>query len=675
MPTTGTTGDSRTPVPARSAAGAHAAARAHLLGLQRQDGSWEGEMEWNAALLAQYVIVLRILERPLDEPTRRGVVQHLRRTRRPGGGWAMHRQGPPSPYVTTLAYLALRLLGTAPTDPLAAEAAAWLRALPGAPAVPEWGKFWLAVLGLIPYEDLAPVPPEAMLLPARFPLHPSRLLGWTRMLYQPMAYIYGTRFHMDLGPLAGQLRQELFPHGGGPGAPLPGTDAHLPRGRPLRVLQCCLRGWERVHSPRLRRAALERCHRAVADEQHASPHHGLSCANALLECLALYAHDRDHPLLEGAVARLAYWRWSDARRGVRLCGDRSKVWDTSFAAQALLAADPDHVPDPVRRARAHLAAAQITEYTGLVPPLRTVPGGWAFSDGRSRWPVGDCTAEALNALLDQESQAPPPLPPPSLRAALEVMLDRQNRDGGFGTLDRQRAGRWLEALNPTEMFPGCMTDTSSVDCTGSVLTALARLRRHLDPDDRRRAEAATGRAVAYLRSAQQPDGSFPGTWGIHHTYAAFLAARGLRAAGVRPDDPAPAGLGRWLATTQLADGGWGEDWRGCAARRHIPLDHGLPEMTSWGVLAALDTLGPRHPVVERGIRWLCDHQRPDGSWENDHVNGVSFATLLLHYPLYAAYFPTLALGRYLHATATTTPATGSPARAWTTGAPAPGKER
>ncbi|GAA0395702.1 prenyltransferase/squalene oxidase repeat-containing protein [Streptomyces luteireticuli] len=667
MATTGTTGDSRAPVPARGARSAHDAARTRLLGLQRQDGSWEGEMEWNTTGTAQYVIVMRILERPLDEATRRGLVQHFRSARSPGGGWALHPQGPPSPYATTLAYLALRLLGAAPTDPLTAEAAAWLRALPGAPAVPQWGTFWLALLGLVPYEDLAPVPPEAMLLPARAPLHPSRLLGWTRMLYQAMAYLYGTRFAADLGPLAAELRHELFPHGGRTGEPLPGIDAHFPPGRALRLLTHCLRGWERVHSRGLRRAALERCHRAVADEQHASPHHGLSSANALLECLVLYARDPHHPLLEGAVGRLAYWRWTDTRRGVRICGDRSTVWDTSFAAQALLAADPGHVPDAVLRARAHLAGAQVTAYTGLVAPLRTVLGGWAFSDGNSRWPVGDCTAEALNALLDDDGSAPPPLPPHSLHAALGVLLDRQNRDGGFGTLDRQRAGRWLEALNPTEMFLGCMTDSSSVDCTGSVLTALARLRRHLDPDDRRRAETATGRAVAYLRAAQNPDGSFTGTWGIHHTYAAFLAARGLRAAGVRPDDPAPAALGRWLATTQLADGGWGENWRGCTERRHIPLDHGLPEMTSWAVLAALDTLGPRHPAVARGIRWLCDHQRPDGSWENDHVNGVSFATLMLRYPLYSAYFPTLALGRYLHATATTTPATGSPARAWTTG--------
>ncbi|MFI9237471.1 prenyltransferase/squalene oxidase repeat-containing protein [Streptomyces sp. NPDC053079] len=631
---------------------AYDAACARLLGLQSDDGSWESEMEWNTTILSQYVIVTRVLGRPPDETTRQGMITHLRNTRTPEGGWGMHPAGPASPYATLLAYVALRLLGVGPDEPPAAEAGKWLGAQPGgARAVPQWGMFWLAVLGLVPYREVAPFPPEAMLLPRWVPLHPERLLGWTRMLYQAMSYLYGARFRADLGPLADELRDELFP------ATAPGPadgrrpDVVLPRGRLLRTLQHVMRGWERVHSRRLRRAALERCHRAVVDEQHASPVHGLSSVNALVECLVLFAHDRRHPLLDAAVARLEYWRWADEKNGVRVCGDRAIVWETSFAVSALLAVGAEdrseRVGPAVLRASAYLRDAQITTYPGLLPPLRSVIGGWAFSDGDSRWPVGDCTAEAVNALLSVPDARH--LPPWSLPGALDVILDRQNRDGGFGTLDRQRVGRWLEALNPTEMFANCMVDSSSVDCTGSALTALARMRALLPPEGRRRADAAIRRGAAFLRSVQNPDGSFTGSWGINYTYAAFHAARGLRAAGASPGDPALGALGQWLAATQLADGGWGEDWRSCAEGRYIALAHGLPEMTSWAVLAGLDTLGPGHPSVTGGVRWLCAARRPDGSWRDDQVNGVFFATMMLNYHLYSAYFPTLALGRYLRA--------------------------
>ncbi|GAA2716482.1 MULTISPECIES: prenyltransferase/squalene oxidase repeat-containing protein [Streptomyces] len=641
---------------------AYDAACARLLSLQRDDGSWEGEMEWNTTVLSQYVIVLRVLERPPDETSRQGMVTHFRNTRTPEGGWGMHPAAPPSPYATLLAYVALRLLGLGPGDPLTAGARKWLGTQPGgARCVPQWGRFWLAVCGVVPYREVAPFPPEAMLLPRWVPLHPERLLGWTRMLYQAMSYLYGARFRADLGPLAGELRSELFPATPAPAAVRPGPDVVVPRGRLLRALQRCLRGWERVHSRRLRRAALERCHRAVVDEQHASPVHGLSSVNALVECLVLFAHDRHHPLLDAAVARLEYWRWADEKNGVRICGDRSTVWDTSFAVNALLASgEPPH--RAVLRASHYLCAAQITTYPGPVPPRRAVIGGWAFSDGDSRWPVGDCTAEAVNALLGaRTTEIPGALPQWSLPGALDLLLDRQNRDGGFGTLDRRRAGRWLEALNPTEMFSTCMVDSSSVECTGSALTALARMRAHLPPTARRRAGAAVERGAAFLRSAQNSDGSFAGSWGINYTYAAFHAARGLRAAGTPPGDPALRALGHWLVAAQLADGGWGEDWRSCIERRYIALDHGLPEMTSWAVLAGLDALGPQHPCVTGGIRWLCAAQRPDGSWSGDHVNGVFFTTMMLTYRLYSAYFPALALGRYLRAVTPLAPDRARPA--------------
>ncbi|MBP2400924.1 prenyltransferase/squalene oxidase repeat-containing protein [Streptomyces syringium] len=668
------TSDSAAFIPVPGAHRAYRAACGRLLGLQHESGAWEGEMEWSTMILSQYVIVMHILERPPDEPERQAILQCYRTTRTAEGGWGMHPQAPPSAYGTTLAYVALRLLGTEPHDPLAAGARQWIHAQPGGVhAVPQWGFFWLALLGLVPYRQVVPLPPEMMLLPKWAPLHPERLLGWTRMLYQAMAYLYGAKFRADLGAVARDLRRELFaaPGTGAGAPPARSTDVYVVGGRALRLLQRCLHGWERVHSPRLRRAGLERCHRSVVDEQHASPHHGLSSVNALVECLVLFARDRQHPLLEDAVARLRYWCWEDDR-GLRVCGDRSLVWDTSFAVEALLsggAACPEHEPDgrlgpALDRAHAFLREAQITTYTGRVPPLRTVRHGWAFSDGHSRWPVSDCTAEAVGALLRAQDAtglgthripASAHLDRHAMRGALKVMLDRQNPDGGFGTLDRRRAGEWMEALNPTEMFAGCMVDASSVECTGSVLTALCRMRPLMEPAARGRAETAITRGIAFIRASQNHDGSFSGTWGINYTYAAFHAARGLRAAGVPADDPTMTALARWLQETQLGDGGWGEDWRSCLERRYLALDGGLPEMTAWAVLAGLDTLGPRHPAVENGVRWLCTHQQADGSWTGGHVNGVFFTTMMLVYRLYPVYFPAMAIGRYLRSVAPSSP--------------------
>src|SRR5690606_3581657 len=74
-----------------------------------------------------------------------------------------------------------------------------------------WGKFFLALLNLYPYEGLNPVPPELWLMPQRLALHPSKWWCHCRMVYLPMSYLYARRCHVALTPLLGQVRDELYP--------------------------------------------------------------------------------------------------------------------------------------------------------------------------------------------------------------------------------------------------------------------------------------------------------------------------------------------------------------------------------------------------------------------------------------------------------------------------------
>jgi len=69
-------------------------------------------------------------------------------------------------------------------------------------------------------------------------------------------------------------------------------------------------------------------------------------------------------------------------------------------------------------------------------------------------------------------------------------------------------------------------------------------------------------------------------------------------------------------------------------------------MTAWALLALLEIVGPAHAAVTRGIDWLVEHQREDGGWDGDAVNGVFFGSAMLDYRLYPAYFPTWALARF-----------------------------
>jgi len=631
-----------------------------LLALQSARGEWEGEMVWCAMITAQYVLVRHVTGRPVDAATRDGIVRHLRVTRTADGAWGLHPEAPGSVFVTTLGYVALRLLGVSRDDDLAKDARGWLERQPGGVlAIPTWGKFWLALLGLYGWEGVTPCPPELLLLPRWLPFHPARYYCHTRHIYLAMAYLHGRRFTAELGPLGSALREELYgvPYAtldfAGHRARVAAADLAVAPGRWLRALRAGLDEYEHVHLAGLRRRALDACLARIVYEQRASRYQALSPVNGLLDCLALFARDPAHPDLVPSLAGLEAWRWEDAAAGVRYAGARSNTWDTAFALETLVAAGADDgaARDGTRRAAAFLREAQLTEELPRYweQDRDPITGGWCFSDGRHRWPVSDCTAEAASALLAVEAApalappAPERIPRARLRAAGGFILARQNADGGFGTYERRRGGAWLEALNPSEMFGDCMTERSYVECTASALVAFARLgAAGLGSPE---AERASERAVAFLRGAQRPDGSVPGFWGINFTYGAFHFVRGLRAAGVAPADAQLQRAAAWLVERQRADGGWGEHWSGCLARRYVEHAESQVVMTSWALLALADVLGADAEPVRRGAAWLLTRQRPDGGFPGGAVNGVFFGTAMLDYRLYSAYFSAWALAR------------------------------
>ena len=112
-------------------------------------------------ILSQYIIVQTIAGRSFDEQTRSKMIQYYRVTRTPEGVWGLHPDSGGYVFFTTLAYIALRLISVLPDDPLASTARNWLHAQKGGVlAIPSWGKFWLALLGLYGYEGVNPIPPE-----------------------------------------------------------------------------------------------------------------------------------------------------------------------------------------------------------------------------------------------------------------------------------------------------------------------------------------------------------------------------------------------------------------------------------------------------------------------------------------------------------------------------------
>jgi 2,3-oxidosqualene cyclase len=634
----------------------------YLLSQQRPSGCWEGEMVWCTMILSQYVIVQRITGTTVDEVSREKMVRYFRLSRTAEGVWGMHPESKGYVFFTALAYVALRLLGLKPDDPMLVTARHWLREQKGGVlAIPSWGKFWLATIGLYEYDGVNPIPPEMFLLPRSLPFHPYRYYCHTRLIYLAMAYLYGSRFQADLGPVISELREELYERSyssidfAAHRHNLAPTDVYVRPSAWLRGANDLLAVYERIRVARVRRRALDMCLKRIVAEQRTSQYQGISPVSGLLNCLALWHRDRNGSDLRESLTGMKKWKWEDDACGIRYVGARSNSWDTAFSMLALLESPRIAVGEneSLLRAYSFLRGAQLTaELPGYVEQDRDPAlGGWCFSDGAHRWPVSDCTAEALSAVLQVHRtaglmQPSEPISDMRIAQATEFILSRQNADGGFGTYERRRGSSWLEAVNPSEMFGQCMTELSYVECTASSLGALAHVRESYPALLRDRIDAAIDRAIRFLRHKQRPDGSYAGFWGINFTYAIFHVVKGLRAAGVARADSVLTRAAEWLISRQRADGGWGEHYSGCLEDRYVEHSESQVVMTSWALLALMDVIPEESPAIDRGIAWLSSMQRENGSWPHQAVNGVFFGSAMLDYRLYSVYFPVWALNRY-----------------------------
>ncbi len=642
-------------------------AAAALTTLQRQDGGWEGEVVWCPIITAQVVILHVIADKPIAEERRRLLLRQFEVTRRPDGGWGLHPESHSYRFVTTLVYVAARLLGEPPHSPMLSEARALLDREPGGIfGLPQWGKVWLSFIGLFDPRGLKPLPPEVFLLPHWAPISPQRYYCHTRYIYLVMSYLVGSGYSANIGPITDELRRELFGNARPDDAirhrhDLALSDSYVRPSRMLVSLYGAMSAFGNIAkylpgAAALRRRALDTCMRQIVFEQRSTNYQGISPVSSVLNTLALHAQDAHSADTRHSFDGIESWRWDDEHSGSRYAGARSTTWDTSFAIQALLASG--HKTSLRHAASLRLAYRRLTEMQmtsdldgGREHARDTILGGWCVSDGTHRWPVSDCAAEAIISLLDCHDvpgliPERDRLPASRLDQAAAFILSRQNDDGGFGSYERRRGARFLERLNPSEMFGQCMTELSYVECTGSSVRALIRLKRHGTNLPASQLQSAIDRGLRIILDRQRPDGSWPGFWGINFIYGAHFAAAALGEAGVPPSHPALARAARWLKGVQHADGGWGEHFSGCLDDTFVDHPSSLISSTAWACLTLMHVEPIVSPELERGIAYLVDRQLEGGGFPREGVNGVFFGTAMLEYALYNSYFPAMALAQF-----------------------------
>ena len=155
------------------------------------------------------------------------------------------------------------------------------------------------------------------------------------------------------------------------------------------------------------------------------------------------------------------------------------------------------------------------------------------------------------------------------------------------------------------------------------------------------------RGIDWLWRAQEPDGSWFGRWGVNYVYGTGAVVPALVAAGVPNSDLRIRAALRWLADHQNPDGGWGEDLRSYIHDEWHGRGLSTPSQTAWALLALIAGGEHTSEATQRGVGWLIEHQTPDGGWDEPWFTGTGFPwDFSINYHLYRIVWPLMALGRY-----------------------------
>ncbi len=641
---------------------------------QDSDGSWPGNYGGPMFLLPLYVLTCRIIEEPLDDATTEKMATYILAQQREDGGFGLHVEGHSCVYGTVTNYVALRLLGRSADEPQLTAAREWLHRNGGPLGSASWGKFFLALLDLYPYEALNPIAPELWMLPESLPFHPSKLWCHCRMVYLPMSYLFRKRCKWTDAPIIEALRQELYPQGYDRvnfaigRSTVNSTDCLVPQTALSRTVNRILTSMEQRYPRPLQKQALEHVLHQVDREDKNTNYICIGPINKLLNTLVWHFEDPQGPELRAHRPRMKDYLY-ETRDGILMQGyNSSRLWDTAFAVQALLTAKTSSED----RKNALAAAADFVDRNQVRADVfdhasayrHTSEGGWPFSDQPHGWPISDCTAEGLKASLGLLKAAREgdlttetwPLAEPALssrlEAAVDLILSMQNDDGGWATYELTRGPAWLEKLNPSDCFREIMIDYSYVECTSASIQALTAFQAEYPQTKKSEIRSAIARATQFILNEQREDGSFEGSWGVCFTYGTWFGVSGLRAAKIPTSDPALLKAAEFLRSKQRDDGGWGESVKNCLTRSYDPDTESQVVMTSWAVLALIACGQAKSPAVMRGVSFLLSRRQPDGTYPDENIAGVFNKTCAIHYDNYLKVFPVWAIAAYRNATST-----------------------
>ena len=615
-------------------------AAAALFDEQRPDGHWIFELEADATIPAEYVLLKHYLGETDERGLEPKIAHYLRRTQRADGGWPLVHDGAFDMSATTKAYFALKMIGDSPDAEHMRRARAAVLARGGAANTNVFTRILLALFDIVRWNSVPVMPVEIMLLPRWFPFHLSKISYWARTVIVPLLVLQA------LKPKAVNRRRiridELFlepPHNIGrpPKAPHQSWRWFLL----FEFIDTILRRIEPLFPAKTRRRAIDQAVAFVRERLNGEDGLGAifpAMANSVM-MFDVLGYPKSDPA--AAVARDSIDKLLVIKAEEAYCQPCvSPVWDTALTCHALLEVGTKAAVDRAKRGLDWLKPLQVLDVVGDWATWRpdAPPGGWAFQYANPHYPDLDDTAVVVMA-MDRAEGAGGKFDD-NIERARRWIAGMQCENGGWGAFDADNNYDYLNNIPFADH--GALLDPPTADLTGRCLSMLAQL------GDKPETSPPIQRALAFLRRDQRPEGSWYGRWGLNYIYGTWSVLCGLNALGIDSAAPEVRRAVDWLLSIQNADGGWGEDATSYKLdyHGHEPAPS-TASQTAWALLGLMAGGAVDHPAVARGIAYLTNTQGADGLWAEARYTATGFPRVFyLRYHGYPKFFPLWAMARY-----------------------------
>ena len=613
-------------------------AQSHLLRLQYPEGYWAGELEADASVSAGYVPLMYYLLGSVDPVRQQKVVNYARSKQNPDGSWSSHHGGPGDVSASIQVYFDLKLAGVSAEEPFMGRAREFILSKGGICRANIFTKIWLALFGQYPWKGTPALPPEVILLPNWFYMNIYEFASWSRATIVALTVVLTNRPTCPVPDWARVPELYLEPERrrdyslGKIGNPFSWKSFFL-------MMDSLLKLWEKSPLKPGRQRALRKAEEWIVEHQEADGSWGGIMLPWVYSLVALKSlgYPLSHPVMELGMKGLEGFIVEDEST-LRLQPATSPVWDTAWSVIGLWESGLPSGHPALQKAASWLLSQQITVGGDWqVKSPNTLPACWAFEFDNDLYPDLDDTAVVSRALrrvwLPEDHEAAKGR---AIEGAIRWVTSMQSKDGGWAAFDRDNDKMILTQI-PFADFMSPL-DPTCADVTAHAVELLGESNR--DP-------VSLKKAIAYLKATQEADGSWYGRWGVNYLYGTGLVLAALVAAGEEPNQSYLQRACSWLAFRQKPDGGWGESCESYADSGWKGTGPSTPSQSAWALMGLMAAGQASSPPVERGIRYLLETQREDGSWEEEPYTGTGFPrAFYLRYDLYRAYFPLMALARY-----------------------------